>query len=213
MKSLVIFFATLVLLAGIMIFNINLKYHNKNLHPINIQLDSLNSVKYFDTINYKDYTLKVVGFPIGVISKEISEKFQYRNLVSRQEIQIRKEGQLLSTIALPTPKTFVKLKNGQKYYISNSLIDEIGIVKGEKGFYFYVSGFDGCNTCESYIGLISEKGNLEVLYFSDSKRKKVDEIGSLQNCLDKINFSINDFYSQKFRINKLFDPLKEFKGI
>ena len=31
--------------------------------------------------------------------------------------------------------------------------------------------------------------------------------------LDKINFSINDFYSQKFRINKLFDPLKEFKGI
>lgn len=172
-----------------------------------------NPIKYSDSISHFGYTIRVVNFPVEEITNDIADKFQYRHLMHYQKLVITCGNQVVDSVSLPIPTTKVILQSGSKSTVWNHRIFQLGIIKGKKGFLFYVSGFEGCNACDEFYALVSSKGEIKYLEFRGRDPIQGKNIADWKTATDEIDCPSEVYNEGKFEKVFVVDGIKEFKGI
>jgi len=169
-----------------------------------------------DTINYKNYFIKISSFQSDSLINEPGNKLQYKYPMLKQIFGLYRNGQLINSFTVPIDKQSFLLKNGLEVEIQNQLLYKIGVIEGENETLFFLESFGGCNSCESIQILVDLKGEIKVLQYIDSKEKHSNEIGNYINEMKAINFDIRLYETNNFRSKDLFcndDTFELFLGL
>jgi hypothetical protein len=105
------------------------------------------------------------------------------NVVTLQKIIFKKNQQILVQRKFNVKKYKINNNNRTLYFLDN-VIREVGIVKGDKGAFYKIYGFGGCNSCSEFLGYFSLDGKLLYKIYTSKMDNYAYKYGSFQNVIN-----------------------------
>jgi hypothetical protein len=134
-------------------------------------------------LNCDSFKIELQTFILDDTLKEQWERYGFEYpFVTRQYLVFYKNEMEISQHLIPVEKTYRILKNGTKTSLSTMPIFDICLLKGSKGYIYYVYGANYCNgiDCPEFIGLYDMKGTVLSEKISNhaglTRGSKVEEI-------------------------------------
>jgi hypothetical protein len=82
-----------------------------------------------------------------------------------------------------TKRIRVKKYNMKEIEIAEDVIMDVGAIIGENDFFYYITGYGGCNTCSEYFAFYSKDGELLWSSYSSLKDRFTEEKGDYEKTL------------------------------
>lgn len=167
-----------------------------------IQEKSKDVKQQIDTINFKDYTLKIVSYFVND-TMSIDEPNQLFPVCIKQDVYCLKLGETLNKCNYKVRIIKQKLINGNRIKMIDNVITQIGIIEGSKGILFTIFGYGGCNSCSELYSIFSLNGE-KIYFLYQQGQKEFKNFGDLKKICSQYGIVEDDFLSGNYRKKTLY---------
>ena len=171
--------------------NENLGYDSSNANGI--RFDSAHKIRTGDSGNTfsEEAMIAYKGCMVVVKSTFIKDSVSpdepnlFNPICTRQQILFYSNNALITALDYPVRIITQKDESGKKEKMLENVINDLGFIKSKAGFVVVVNGWGGCNTCSSFTGLFSLKGDVLAIRYGteDEMYKKVGDIDKIADSL------------------------------
>jgi hypothetical protein len=139
---------------------------------------------YLTKVSNENYRLEILTTCMDdSLSKEGVMFPEFKPIVLGQELFFYLGDSLIKRIKHPSRKIKIKKYDMEEIEITEDVIMDIASIIGENGFFYYVTGYGGCNTCSEYFAFYRNDGELLWSSYSSLKDKFTEEKGDYEKTL------------------------------
>jgi hypothetical protein len=171
--------------------NENFEYDSSNANGI--RFDSMHKIRIGDTGNTfsEEAMIAYKGCRVVVKSTFIKDSVSpdepnlFNPICARQQILFYSNNAVLKTLDYPVRIITQKNTSGKKEKMLENVINDLGFIKSKAGFVVIVSGWGGCNTCSSFDGLFSPKGDVLAIKYG-TEYETYDSVGDIDKVAERL---------------------------